>query len=59
MIGGSVTTSKLAVLFVALAVAAGAAGCNTVKGAGRDVQGAGKAVEKASDKTKREIHDHD
>jgi predicted small secreted protein len=43
---------KLVVLVVALGLAAGVTGCNTVKGAGKDVQAAGKAVEKASDKAR-------
>jgi predicted small secreted protein len=44
--------NKLVVLVMALALAAGVTGCNTVKGAGKDVQAAGKAVEKASDKAR-------
>ena len=31
--------------------------CNTVQGVGRDVQGAGTAVEKGAKKTKRAIFD--
>ncbi len=31
--------------------------CNTVQGVGRDVQGAGEAVEKGAKKTKRAIFD--
>lgn len=50
---------KLLVLVIALGLVAGTTGCNTMKGAGKDVQGAGKAVEKAADKTQSEIHDHD
>ena len=42
--------SKLVSLIVALALSVSLAGCNTVKGAGKDVQKAGKAVERAADK---------
>jgi predicted small secreted protein len=41
---------KIACLFAVLALAVAGAGCNTVKGAGKDVQKAGKAVERAADK---------
>ena len=30
-------------------------GCNTLEGVGRDVQGAGKAIEKGAKKTKKAI----
>jgi predicted small secreted protein len=33
------------------------AGCNTVEGVGRDIQGAGKAVEKGAKKVKRAVID--
>jgi predicted small secreted protein len=42
--------SKLISLLVAIALSITLAGCNTVKGAGKDVQKAGKAVERAADK---------
>jgi predicted small secreted protein len=42
--------SKLISLVVALALSVTLAGCNTVKGAGKDVQKAGKSVERAADK---------
>jgi len=42
--------SKLISIIVALALSVSLAGCNTVKGAGKDVQKAGKAVERAADK---------
>jgi predicted small secreted protein len=47
------TKEKLFALVIALGLAAGATGCNTVKGAGKDVQGAGKAVENTAD----DVHD--
>jgi entericidin B len=43
---------KVIVLILAIGLVAGVAGCNTVKGAGKDVQSAGKAVERASDKAR-------
>jgi entericidin B len=42
--------TKLVSLLTILALALAGAGCNTVKGAGKDVQKAGKAVERAADK---------
>jgi predicted small secreted protein len=42
--------SKVISLLMALALAFSVSGCNTVKGAGKDVQKAGKAVERAADK---------
>lgn len=42
--------TKLVSLLAVLALAVAAAGCNTVKGAGKDVQKAGQAVERAADK---------
>ena len=37
---------------IALTMLAALAGCNTVAGAGKDVQATGKAVEKAADNSK-------
>ena len=42
--------TKLVTFLAVLAMAIAGAGCNTVKGAGKDVQKAGKAVERAADK---------
>ena len=42
--------SKVVSVLVALALAVSVAGCNTVKGAGKDVSKAGQAVERAADK---------
>jgi predicted small secreted protein len=33
------------------------AGCNTVKGVGKDVKSAGKEIERGSDKTKEKVQD--
>lgn len=41
--------SRTMVLFLVCALLAGALACNTVKGAGRDIQGGGRAIEGASD----------
>ena len=41
---------KLACLFAVLALAVAGAGCNTVKGAGKDVQKAGEKLEDAAKK---------
>ena len=41
------------ILLIAGAIAL--AGCNTVEGVGRDVQGAGEVIEKGAKKTKRAI----
>jgi predicted small secreted protein len=41
----------IAALF-ALSIVALLAGCNTIKGAGEDIQRAGNAIEKAADKNK-------
>ncbi len=49
-VAGNVMGKKLACLLAVLALAVAGAGCNTVKGAGKDVQKAGKAVERAADK---------
>jgi predicted small secreted protein len=37
-------------LAVAIAVAAGLAACNTIKGAGKDIEKAGQAIEGAASK---------
>jgi predicted small secreted protein len=50
MVGFVMRGSKLVSLIALLALAVAGAGCNTVKGAGKDVQKAGKAVERAADK---------
>ena len=44
---------KLLTMIVAIGMAFGVAGCNTMKGAGKDIQGAGKAVENTAD----DVHD--
>jgi predicted small secreted protein len=41
---------KTIATLLAIAIAALLAGCNTVKGAGQDIQKAGTAIEKAADK---------
>jgi predicted small secreted protein len=43
---------KLAALMVLVGFVAGAVGCNTIEGIGKDVKAAGGAVEKAAEKTK-------
>ena len=48
--GNVMRKAKLVSLFAVLALAVAGAGCNTVKGAGKDVQKAGQAVERAADK---------
>jgi len=35
---------KLTAALLAIALVAGAAGCNTIKGAGRDIESAGEAI---------------
>ncbi|MBK9245421.1 MAG: entericidin A/B family lipoprotein [Burkholderiales bacterium] len=42
-------------LFVIIAAAFVVAGCNTVSGAGKDIEAGGKAVEKAADDTKKKM----
>lgn len=42
-------------LTVFLGISAGVAGCNTVEGVGRDVEGAGEAVQDASQDVAEEI----
>lgn len=49
-VGIAMRGTKLVSLLALLALAAASAGCNTVKGAGKDVQKAGQAVERAADK---------
>jgi predicted small secreted protein len=43
---------KLVALIALLGFVAGAVGCNTIEGMGKDVKAAGGAVEKAAEKTK-------
>ncbi len=43
---------KLLVIIAAMFVVAG---CNTVSGAGKDIEAGGKAVEKAADDTKKKM----
>ncbi len=38
-----------------MAVVIAVTGCNTFKGMGKDIEGAGQAIQKASDKTKEGI----
>ncbi len=42
-------------VFVMLAAALAIAGCNTVSGAGKDVEAGGKAIEKAAEDTKKKM----
>jgi predicted small secreted protein len=44
--------AKVVSVLVALALAASLTACNTVKGAGKDVQKAGQAVEHAADRAR-------
>ncbi len=43
---------KIAALVVLVGFVAGAVGCNTIEGMGKDVKAAGGAVEKAAEKSK-------
>jgi len=43
---------KTIATLLAISFVAALAGCNTIKGAGQDIQKAGTAVEKAADKNK-------
>jgi len=43
---------KLAALLALAGVAAAAAACNTIEGAGKDIKAAGGAIEKSAEKTK-------
>lgn len=42
-------------VFVILAAALAIAGCNTIAGAGKDVEAGGKAIEKSADDTKKKM----
>ena len=53
------SSEKLLALALFLGVTAGVAGCNTVEGVGKDVQGAGEAVEDTSRDVKDDIDDED
>ena len=43
---------RLAALLALVGIAANAAGCNTIEGAGKDIKAAGGAIEKSASKTK-------
>lgn len=42
-------------LLVLIAATIAVAGCNTISGAGKDIEAGGKAVEKAADDTKKKM----
>lgn len=42
-------------LLVIVAAVLAVAGCNTISGAGKDIEAGGKAVEKAADDTKKKM----
>ena len=42
-------------LLVLIAATVALAGCNTISGAGKDIEAGGKAVEKAADDTKKKM----
>ena len=42
-------------LLVSIAAVFAIAGCNTISGAGKDIEAGGKAVEKAADDTKKKM----
>jgi predicted small secreted protein len=42
-------------LLALIAIAFVVAGCNTISGAGKDVEAGGKAIEKAADDTKKKM----
>ncbi len=42
-------------LFVVMAAAVVVAGCNTISGVGKDVEAAGRAVDKAATETKKKM----
>jgi predicted small secreted protein len=42
-------------LLVLIAATLALAGCNTISGAGKDIEAGGKAVEKAADDTKKKM----
>lgn len=46
---------KLLALAVLLGMSAGGVGCNTVEGVGKDVEGAGEAVQEGAGEVKDEI----
>jgi len=49
------TTGLIAALLVCALIGIGAAGCNTFKGAGKDIEKGGQAVEKAASDTQQGI----
>jgi predicted small secreted protein len=49
------TTGLIVTLLVCALTGIGASGCNTFKGAGKDIQKGGQAVEKAADDTQKGI----
>lgn len=50
-------SEKLFAVAVFYGVALGIAGCNTMEGVGRDVEGAGEAVQDASQDVEQDIED--
>ncbi len=46
---------KLLALAIAIGLSFGTAGCNTIEGAGKDVQGAGKAIENTAEDVHEDI----
>ena len=50
---------KLWILICSILFVLGAAGCNTISGAGQDVEAVGAAVEEAAEETKDELTDDD
>jgi predicted small secreted protein len=51
------TLSKATLIALAAAAALASAACNSVAGAGRDVQSAGSAVENAAHETQQDMQD--
>lgn len=51
------SSEKLLALAVVLGMTAGLAGCNTVEGVGRDVEGAGEAVQDTSQDVENDIEE--
>jgi predicted small secreted protein len=51
------SSEKLLALAVVYGLAVGVTGCNTVEGMGRDVQGAGEAVQDASQDVQEDIEE--
>jgi predicted small secreted protein len=49
------TTGFIAALLICALMGVGATGCNTFKGAGKDIQKGGQAVEKAATDTQKEM----